>query len=379
MIELHLSAREPYLHLLEPYQWALGCQAVSEGLARHEGAAANRDATLASAEDIAITLQLLVLYDRVSISYPAAADDKRLEKWRKKHGIAHINMSAVAQTGLVRLLDPPTELPESLTFRDEWVSMRPILLKYEDFIVSQLRVRHSPIAHWALYRFMIAIRTGEHLVAELVEPAIPPDLRDWAAIIANHNPPSFEVFRDLDKKVLGTARRVDYAFSMALRGEARVGGSPPAFESPATRDEGRATRKVWRVVVSTLLREQIEFPVPTSLKEVLRMRSLPEIGAFREFVGPFVDALVSGDEHGFNHLKPEVISAVRAIKLLPYAKRALKLIAIAGVPVSIIEAFTGAIGPSIAMGVSAVGLEKLARTWQHQSKWLYLAPEICHE
>lgn len=114
-----------------------------------------------------------------------------------------------------------------------------------------------------------------------------------------------------------------HAFFLALRGEVRVAGPSPAFDSPPAKAPVTTTTatRVWKIAVDTLLEENVEFPIPASLSDVLRLRALPEITAFRQFVSKFVDSFVSGDEQEFTRVRSEVLSAMRTMKRLPYAKK----------------------------------------------------------
>lgn len=91
LIQLRINDRVPGLHLLYPYAWTLAAQALSEGLARRAGNRrevgkrnAEGGAIMSSPEEIATTLQLLVLNERTSISYGSSADNGKWDTYRKK-------------------------------------------------------------------------------------------------------------------------------------------------------------------------------------------------------------------------------------------------------------------------------------------------------
>lgn len=373
VITLDLKSN-PGLHLIEPYQWALACQAMSEGLAKHIGDVDRRNIDFATPEQIATTLQLLVLNERVSIMY----SQQGAFKGSKLRGLAPVNLSGLASTGLVSFRDPPDTfsdfdiLPRN---REQWEKLRPYLERYEPFILAQFSSRGYPFSHWAIYRYIIAVRTGNPLAASLVEPSIRPDDYGLAAAIAGHEHPDWETVAGLDLKFFNAARRVHQAFSLMQQGEVRVAGAAPTLDVPGATGRADASTKIWQFVVSALIEEQIEFPVPASLADVTRLRSIPEVRAFREFVGPLIDKLVVGDETTYKLLRKEIKAAVRAFKHLPGAKKVLDWTTYAGVPISAIEAITGAIGPSIVTGLFAIGLTKLAAQWQQQERWLYLSSD----
>lgn len=79
--------------------------------------------------------------------------------------------------GIVELLDLPAGWETENSVTDRWSALKPVLLEYEEFMLAQLRAQRSPITHWAIYRFLIAVRTGDTLVADLVETSIPFELR----------------------------------------------------------------------------------------------------------------------------------------------------------------------------------------------------------
>lgn len=363
------------IHLLEPYRSALIARCVRESLI----AVVPPDAEVASAAIrtcgtptlIDETLQLLVLSSQASMVFTDVGSVPQ------ERGMPHMKLSGLENLGIVDVVrDYPSDIAEAEKAR--WRDLRDLneLWKLEideidalsPLILAQLEARGKPI-HWSLFRLLRAVRLGEHSAVSVIASVIPVNLREAASSILRLQP---RLMHEFDLPILMTLQQLRLTTSVARRDGSRIAG---AGVDPALKVENvaNATRAVWGLVVEELIGEEINFPVPASLRDVISLRSQQEIVDFREFLVPFLDSVLAGQATAMLDLRKNIRSCVKAFKRFPRTQRLARWVAYASLTAGGVEAATGLIGISIGTSLLALGLEALAKQWATQSSWLYLA------
>src|SRR5205085_9248369 len=100
MIRLQLSSSKPSLHLLNPFAGAFGSQAIAEGMARWVGSSRDEYAPYVTPDHIATVLQLLVLYEDVSMLHSL-----QITEVLKKRNVPRLEVSDVSE--FVTLIETP--------------------------------------------------------------------------------------------------------------------------------------------------------------------------------------------------------------------------------------------------------------------------------
>ncbi|MBI4892594.1 MAG: hypothetical protein HY821_18360 [Acidobacteria bacterium] len=372
MIELGLARFRPGLLLLNPHADVVMDLAVAEGFAKWKFVTSPRRPP--SEDRIAATLQLLLLDDDVSMLYvpPGIGTRKRQPKGR------HVDLASLKSLGILNLIEPDKATCERIRGLDGpsevWRALAPVVRDYEDLILAQLEAVGRPL-HWSILRLLVAVRTGNWVLADLVLPSVPADYRDVADLILIE-PLSMEVFLALDRTVSDCAFQVEHASQLVSRGSMRIAGAgtDSAGRRPNQQVAGSSVQ-LWKLLVSELLSADIELPVPGKLSDVPRIRNLPEMQAFRSFFNPFLDAVIAGDAGAAVRLQKEIQSALRALRMLPMARAAVNWVTYAAIGIGVAEAFLGFAGPSIVAGLIPIGLQRLARKWEAQTSWVYISDQ----
>jgi len=360
------------LHLLEPYRSAIIAQAIKEGFIRcvPEEAASQSNALRATGtpELISQTLQLAVLHDDISIVWSEVDNKKRWEELR----IAYMTDSGLQNLGALKLLphpDQPGWQDAGDNVRDWWALEKDSTDAYKELILSQLEARGRHI-HWAIFRLLRAVRLGEEHAVPLIASVIPPQYERLAQSIIEN--PSQVI--DLDFSIMATLDELKAAFSLAETSQCKVGGAAlEAEREMGSTGLGRSASQIWAIVVDKLVEEEIHFPTPERLSDVLSLRESKEIIDFRNLLFPFIDSFTDGDFELIQKLRKEVASAAKAFRRFPKIRKLGSYVGYASIGIGVIEAVTGLVGPSIGAGLITLGLEGLAKRWEKRGSWLYLS------
>lgn len=362
LTQLHLNDPTPRFHLIEPYEWAIATQAMREGLGTLEGTAERR--APATDDHIRTAMQLLVLDEQPSITYSASGDS--FDDPAVRDRLNHLNLRGLQEFGLVAFKDHPQEyVIEGVdAIRKHWQELERFITDYEEFIIGQLSVSGVEI-HWSILRLLTAIRTENRLRITLLESSIPAAEVRTARILMQHawNP---EIILSFDSIVWGVCRNIRTALDIAVAEDRQIIGGEPALRHQSD----KTTFQLWKVIADRLLKEEIVFPTPESFKDVVRLRALPEIHAFRQFFFPFFRAALLGDGDAIVHLGRELDQVIRCLKLLPVAKGGIKFFTYAAIASEIVQTLKGSIGPSIPLAFVPLGLERIAEKWRAKTSWV---------
>jgi len=367
------------IHLIEPYKSALILQAINEGLIQWEGSnqlILQRLKKTISNDVLAQVLQLCVLYDDISIFW-AKPDSQAIDQ-TKKHGLPNANIKGLESLGIVDLLSVPNDVIESerskgfTKISDVWKQNIEDIDLYENFVLSQISATGA-FLDWSIYRLIRAYRLENYDALPLIQSVIPHKYKDLEKYFLE-NPDSSELIANVDFVLISKAIELRYSFDNAINRNSKVAGAPPIHPDAGDIDTSEYSGNIlWKIVVETLLGEGIDFPIPSSFKDVLKLRKLTAVQDFRDYLFQFMSSITSVDEQGINTFRREIKTSLKAFKQFPRLHRMAKIVGYASLPIGALEALTGLIGPSLVLGVSALGIEALAQRWKKAGSWLYLS------
>jgi hypothetical protein len=374
LMELHLNEAKPRIVLLEPYRKAVVTQAITEGLGRVVESHTNKLRSPATSDDIAKTMQLLVLYEHVNIMDTTMShEEEHLESdpMARLLGLRYVNLEGLKRSGIVdfTVVQSHEASPQLTEIPGWWLDHDHFLIEYESFLLGQLSMVGFDI-HWSLLRLLSAIRTGNELRMRLLESSVPGSETEMAKVFMRYAWEREFIF-GVDAQIIAAVVCLETSFGLALNSNSYVAGTEPTLHT----DRGSSAHILWRILVDRLVPEGIDFPVPQSFSDVTRLRNLPEIRAFRDFFFPFLDAAISGDMDSFRRFQGELSSVIRRLKRLPIMKKAILWSTYASIASGVVEALTQSLGPSIPLALLPLGLERLAKRWEKRGSWLYLSSD----
>lgn len=367
------------VHLMEPYRSAFIARCAQESLIVSEppGTLSSSDAirTCGTPELIRDALQLAVLADDISFV------------WTEPTGTAkdlpHLKLAGLEHLGVVTLVGgyPPEvadfekrRWADAESLNDLWTIERDELDAYSSVILDQLQARGKPI-HWSLYRLLRAARLGEHQAIPLILTAVPSHLSVAGNSILTVGP---RTLHEYDLPILSSLQEIRMALAAAASSNSRVAGAPLTDRNENSVGLASGGARIWAMVVEELVGQEIHFPVPTGVADVLKLRARTEIVDFRRLVVPFLESIARGDEEAVRRLHREIRQSVAALKRVPGTSRLARWAAYASLAAGVAEAVLaaldiGVVGPSLGEGLLAVGLDRLAERWKTESRWIYLA------
>lgn len=356
------------IHLLQPYKMAITLQAINEGFARpksQEGTYFKNLRKYVNDDLIAETLQLCVLYDDISMFWAELP-----EKVAEKRGFFdYITSTGLKELEIVQFLEIPVR--KGVDIRGAWKFEHTFLDLYQDFVLAQLSIEDRLPFHWSLFRLLRAKRLGYNSAIPIILQTIPKEYYSFANDILSDPPWLIE---KVDLPIISISGELRLAFDHAIKNGYKIAGVAPQIISAVENTQvTNSPALIWKFVLDTLLGENILFPVPTSLKEVLKFRNSSEIKAFRSFLFPFIDSVIEGDIETIFRLRKETLSVARHFKRFPVVKKIGNYAGYTSLGLSAVEALMGSFGPSLVFGLVPLGLEKLAKRWEKVGSWLYLA------
>ncbi len=368
-----------HIHLLEPYKSALILQAINEGLIQWECSnqlILQRLKKTISRDILSQTLQLCVLYDDISIFW--ANYDSKAKDLAKKHGLPNADLSGLKSLGIVNLMNVPSVIIEKerskklANISDVWKQNIEDIDLYENFVLSQISATGA-FLDWSIYRLIRAYRLENYEALPLIQSVIPIKYKKLEEYFLK-NPNSPELIANVDFVLISKAIELRHSFDNAIDQNSKVAGAPPIYSPTSSIDISEYSGNIlWKIVVETLLGEGIEFPTPSSFKDILKLRESKVIQDFRDYLFQFMTSITSMEGQGINAFRREIVASLKAFKQFPRLHKMAKIISYASLPVGALEALSGIIGPSLVLGISALGLEALAQRWKKAGSWLYLS------
>lgn len=362
------------VHLLEPYRTAFVARCVREGLIEvvpKEVEAESAGLALCGSDELVNdALQLAVLASDVSMVW---TDGGSVALAR---GLPHMKASGIEHLGVLDLVAKyPDDIAEQQKTRwqslsnvdDLWQLERDEIDSLSPLILSQMEARGKGL-HWSLFRLLRALRLGEDRAVPVILSAVPPQLQRAAESILQIKP---RLMHEIELPFIMTLQELRLTAATAGRRDARMAGAAPLVDGPRP-DLATSGSQLWGLVVEELLGEQIQFPVPRSIRDVIVLRSRSEVADFRAFLIPFLDAVLTGQEDAARSLRASVKDCVKAFRRFPLTQRLARWTSYAGLAADVVEAVSGWVGIGIGTGLVGLGLEGLARKWKDQSSWVYM-------
>jgi len=359
--------------LLEPYRSALILRAVDEGLLRPDpidGPGITLRRNTIGQRTIDDALRLAVLSDELAMMW---VDPRELPPEAKR--LDHIYESGLGNTGIVEYIRIPEELVgcgKGLTrIEAVWEREADLVKSYERLILSQLQAKGYRL-HWSILRLLRAVRTQDRIAISLLEPCIPKQDRPLA-----HDIIRGRSHIGIDLTIINAAHEIKLAVEHATSMGCKLAGIPPeGVEMPS--DESNAAEsvlQVWRVCIDVLLGERMSFPIVSTLAEAQQLRRSPEIAEFRFALRSFADELSDGSVTSLAKLRKQVLSSARAFRRFPKVGKFGNFATYVSFASGLAESIAGFFGPSIGLGILALGASGLAKSLEKKGKWLYVTKQ----
>lgn len=313
-------------------------------------------------------LQLMVLFDDVSIVWSDIAKEA-VEK-----GVPNVKASGLRSAGIVDLVmyESPGIFESSDWTRSElWESEKDEISVYEPLILAQLEATNQSIPY-VLFKLLEAYRTQKsQKTIDLYANSVPRHLHKYAEMILQDDPLAFAQF---DIPIFARLGEIRFAHKLASQDGRKLAASvKPGEKDYSNGIIGDTGERIFQLVVEELLQEKLYFPIPEKLADVGKLRNLPEITDFRQFLLPWFQELINGATNEEKRLRKEVKKCVAAFRRAPIAGRIANIIGCGSIVLGIVEASTGAIGPSIATGLISIGCSRLAKRWKKLGGWVSIA------
>lgn len=366
-----------HIHLMEPYRSAFVSRCISESLIAVKangygqvGDISDAVTTCGTPELIADALQLAVLAEDLSMVWTKAGS-KALEQ-----GLPHMEASGIENLDVIKLVDKyPEEVENEIRSRlqdvrslnDYWKTEISEIDSFAPLILSQTKARGKPL-HWSLFRLLRACRLENYRAVPLIMTVVPPELRSVASTIQAIEPRGMH---PLEYPLLSTYQELRLTAATAELESAKIAGASPIVTGC---EVGEASSELWGLVVEQLAGEGIEFPVPQSIVDVVKLRAKPEIIDFRSFLMAFLDAVLQGNEEGAEDLRRGIRSCLKAFRRYPLTKRLASWTSYASFAAGVVGGLHPVLtASSIGGAVVSYGCSALADKWRQQSSWLWLS------
>jgi len=354
----------PSLHLLDPYRSTLLSLAYDDGLARETvpGIAGHLFRAGRHPETRHDLLQLLALYDDVSTFWS--------DPWPEMiaAGLPGVVAQGLRSCGICSLVDARDDSVKWTALdgtAKAWRMEADSFDTYYTVVLDQLVARGIPI-HYSLARLLRAWRLGEVGAIPLILSTVPIKLRPVAARLLADDP---EIEDLLDQPILDVLCEVRIAISRAERMGGQIAATRLDAEIvPAV----SAATQLLEIVVSELLDQDLVFPQPRNLSEALELRHNAHVKEFRDVYFQWLTTFMPADISRFQRLRRDVVTAAKSFRRLPHVQRFARLSGYASVAVGIVEALVGMAGPSIVLGLTGLGLDRLATVMKRSTNWLYI-------
>jgi hypothetical protein len=311
--------------------------------------------------------QLLLLFDQATIIQHEKPGDAEKAAVRSKTPI--LSLLPLKDDGLVEFVTAPGE-PEmwqnlkEKSYRELWTKNDDRIRKWWPLLAEQLVIkRYIPHASFleVLRQRRLDIRRAENGELALAVAAVPDNLRSNATEIISADPGyyDFVVF-----STLGELIQTDQLI-FRWNNDANANGTPYIATTAIS------ANSVWKpeahpggliqVAIHELMKDNIEFVLPGSLREVRRLRENHDIVGFRSFFLPWFDALREGrfdDEKKLRHevsISAKLFKAHHMVRTIGHWAAILALIA-----------------ESPLLEVAHLGLDWFSSRARRRSKWIGL-------
>ena len=364
--------------LLDPYRSALMTLGIEDGflaLPRDVDFAKTPMFRLGSDECLQTTvLQFLLLFDDMAI---VQHEERGSRERAEEQGLKILEAKPLEDAGLVRFTSRPVPdeklqlLGGARDLLDMWRLRKDELDTWEPVFVPQL-IAKGALAHPALYRVWREVRIGTPSSRFEALSQVPAAWSDVAhGLLSGDATLDLLVFTALNELSEAEAE-VEATGCRVAQGPFRPSTEHDPSQRPS--DVARDVSAIFRVSIDALLDDELSFPLPSNLEDAKRLRSDPNIVAFRELFQPWIQRIAAGDCAEVE-LRKEVRSAVRAFRNAPRVKKLNDIVTYVSLPLGLVpEPAIQAVG--FGLGLASLGLPKLADRWQRQGKWVAMCRDV---
>ena len=359
--------------LMDPYRTALITMALEERLLTRPPMSAEQlatqKATFKMGEDKEIratVLQQLLLFDDPLI---IQNEERDTAEKHAAEGIIDLSLRNLHEENIVQFATGKIDIPDwGGEFAKCWSDIEDQLRVLRSWMVDQLMSRFY-IGHPSVYdcwfeaqrRACVSAR-GEPvddtpLHAALA--AVPLEWRDQTReILENPNRVGAVLFLVLNR--LGEAWQIG-----KIAEERQVYAAIPHLDVPHASGGTENTGVLFEIVIRELLADNIEFRLPTKLREARDLRRDPAVVSFRGCFLPWLESLKAGDAAAEGRLAKEVYLAAKTYKFSSIAKDISKWSTIASIA---LEAF----GLQGVPAAASFGFDILTGRAKSKAEWVGL-------
>jgi hypothetical protein len=313
----------PSLFLLDPYRGALLAQSLEEGLLQpNRGTEAEflQLPALEAARDKelqATILQQLLLFDRVLI----VQNENKREQWeRLPDGVVNVSWRNLREDGLVEFVSAENVASNAVSRRPNgrlWFDDETVVPKWRSLVAEQF-VMKKKISHIALFDFLVQSHHPDFDPRRAIRQ-LPQRLRSEARKLLEP-----QVLSLMDMSMIAHIHELGQVEEFVKQQEAANAMTYVSLPSPKIprfwRDENSS--ELVEIVIHELFKDNIEFALPSTVRDARDLRKKPEIGDFRTTFLPWLDTLRAGRADDEIRLRKEVWRAAKCFKLMS-AKRSI--------------------------------------------------------
>lgn len=365
------------LLLLDPYRSALGAQALNEGILSSPVVDISRTPLGTVGGDVRRRMNMLrlaLLFDELKIIQheEQGAREKLFAEhghhamsWLPLKGIGFVTFSGVS--GSKEPLAAIFSTNSVTSLGDLWTKSEDLLTAWQPLIVQQLLLKNY-IPHASFYPAIRAYRLGlaeQEIIAAF--KAIPEHMRSDLKLAVE--PPKGGL--PIDIAIFTALTEMLQASELATSTGCRVAHAPLVVSDSPNPEEDPvgASNHVVKLAIDELLKFNLRLPQATTIAEAMDLRSRPGAAQFRENFHSWLDYLTSGDIKSADKIRKDVRLSANVYKSVSPLKRISDVVTYVSFPVGFLSGdWVSAAG--FAMGVTSLGMSKLADRWANKTKWV---------
>lgn len=359
--------------LLEPYRSALAAEGLSSGLVTvTEGVELDDSPSFKIGSNKGLqqrVRELCLFYDDVWIVHNE--EEGRARDLEEK-GLQVMSALPLEEHGIVKFSDVKLD-PRRLekikngmrSMADWWELDKELIETWRPLIASQIVARRK-LPDISLFDVLFHHRMGNDESLKYAIDMVPEKYKSLIpGVLYGFRPLGFDfiAFSTLNEIMSTDAIVGSHKANVAI--DSNFGRESHAISS------GDAMQVV-KVLLEVLLEDELRFPIPDSLIEMVKIKSKSEMVSFRSLFNPWLTKLAVGDEVEERRLRKEVKKSILQFRNYPRLSLASNISALLALPVG----FMGPIGAlaSTGLGVTSFGLSKLATRWETKNRWINLCP-----
>jgi hypothetical protein len=314
----------------------------------------------------ATVLQQLLLFDDPLI---IQNEERETAEKNAAEGLVDISLRNLHEEQIVKFAQGKIDLPDwGGDWTKCWIDVEGQLSVLRSWMVDQLMSRFY-IGHPSVYdcwfeaqRRACAAARGEPVDDAPLHAAAAKVPREWRQetreIVENNDRAAALMFLVLNR--LGEAWQIG-----AIADERSIYASIPHLDVPKMKHGVENAAVLYEIVIRELLADNIEFRLPSTLREARDLRRDPAVVSFRECFLPWLEALKAGDTGAERRLVREIYLAAKAYKFSTISKDISMWSTIASIA---LEGF----GLDGVPAIASFGFDILTGRAQSRAKWVGL-------